>query len=206
MVLEVRLLGKRWSRKRFYSKRVLRWATALGYLLGLIGATFVLSYSLIYVVRGSTTVPAGLAIAILTYAALIVGVGPAIDPLATGLLDAVFFLFTPLIKGSLRYYNARYEESEVARLRQQRSERLGVLGTYSDIMIMEARAGAALDRDPTNPDLRERCEHMQRERVRVEDLLTAPDEPRDPRNRPYRDVNEYRADFDRMMRKFLADS
>lgn len=140
LVIDVRRLSGRWSKKRFYLRRIRRWFSAIIYFLVLIMLVSVLSTALLHLLGFQRPADeAAIALLALVFSSVVV-IFPVLDPLISALMDSVV---PPLVRAAVRYMKGRQRLAEESLARAERYVpwvRLDARVEYANALILESKA------------------------------------------------------------------
>ena len=155
LVIEARRLGTRWSRKRYFKRRVRRWALAITYLTVLWGLLSTLTGALIRLQGKTDSIDATAAIWVLTYCAFMLIVIPTMDPLLSAVADILFRAFRPLLKRYVKHVKAKGDAAKAELRRTFRDREVRALTDYSTALVFASKVQRDADKNPGDPALRD---------------------------------------------------
>lgn len=155
LVIEARRLGTRWSRKRYFKRRVRRWALAITYLTVLWGLLSALTGALVRLQGKTDSIDATAAIWVLTYCAFMLIVIPTMDPLMSAVADILFRALRPLLKRYVKNVKANGDAAKAELRKTFRDREVRALMDYSDALVFAIKAKRESDKNPNDSALRD---------------------------------------------------
>lgn len=155
LVIEARRLGTRWSRKRYFKRRVRRWVLAIAYLTVLWGLLSALTGALTRLQGKTDSIDATAAVWVLTYCAFVLIVIPTMDPLTSAVADILFRALRPLLNRYVEHVKANGDAAKADLRRTFRDREVRALMDYSGALVFASKVQRESDKNPNDPALRD---------------------------------------------------